>query len=131
MATSTLSNYADDYMNIRTLPGLLSVVFVVAGLYQFGAIGTLTFEWVNYTIATEHTVLASLGAYALAFASSETKRFEYYELWEQVLIVAGPAVILGVQYVPQIHDFLLSLGDPLGMQIGFLLTLASWGAAIQ
>ncbi|MFY4811293.1 hypothetical protein ACOJIV_01090 [Haloarcula sp. AONF1] len=125
------TDMVSDYMNIRSLPAMLSVAFVAASLYQFGGITTVELPWLSYTLTTQHSLLISLGAFAAAFASSETKQFEYYEDWEKVAIALGPAVILGNEYLPAVNDFLTSLGDPLGMQLAFLATVVSWGVAVQ
>ncbi|WP_336337256.1 hypothetical protein [Haloarcula brevis] len=125
------SDMVSDYMNIRSLPAMLSVAFVAASLYQFGGITTVELPWLSYTLTTQHSLLISLGAFAAAFASSETKQFEYYESWEKIAIALGPAVILGNEYLPAVNDFLTSLGDPLGMQLAFLATVVSWGVAVQ
>ena len=125
------SDMVSDYMNIRSLPAMLSVAFVAASLYQFGGITTVELPWLSYTLTTQHSLVISLGAFAAAFASSETKQFEYYEDWEKIAIALGPTVILGNEYLPAVNDFLTSLGDPLGMQLAFLATVVSWGAAVQ
>jgi len=125
------TDMVSDYMNIRSLPAMLSVAFVAASLYQFGGVTTVELPWLSYTLTTQHSLLISLGAFAAAFASSETKQFEYYEVWEKVAIALGPAVILGNEYLPAVNDFLTSLGDPLGMQLAFLATVVSWGVAVQ
>lgn len=125
------SSMLEDYTSMRTLPAMLSVAFIAASLYQFGGISEISIEWVSYTLTAEHAVLISLGTYAAAFASSETKRFEHYESWEQAAIAAGPAVIVGAEYIDQINDVLMSLGDPLGYQVAFVLTVVSWGVAVQ
>lgn len=130
-----VSDMASDYMNIRSLPAMLSVGFILASLYQFGGISDVTLSWLagsgGYTLTGQHAIMVSLGAFAAAFASSETKRFENYENWEKVAIAAGPGVILGQQYVTEVNDFLVSLGDPLGMQLAFIATVVSWGVAVQ
>ena len=125
------TDMVSDYMNIRSLPAMLSVAFVAASLYQFGGITTVELPWLSYTLTTQHSLLISLGAFAAAFASSETKQFEYYEDWEKIAMGLGPAVILGNEYLPAVNDFLTSLGDPLGMQLAFLATVVSWGVAVQ
>jgi len=125
------SDMVSDYMNIRSLPAMLSVAFVAASLYQFGGITTVELPWLSYTLTTQHSLLISLGAFAAAFASSDTKQFEYYEDWEKIAIALGPAVILGNEYLPAVNDFLTSLGDPLGMQLAFVATVVSWGVAVQ
>lgn len=125
------SSLFSDYTQMRTIPAMLSVAFVLASLYQFGGISTITLDWLGYTLTAEHAVLISLGTYAMAFASSETKQFESYEDWEQAAIASGPVVILGAEYVTEINDFLMALGDPLGYQLAFVLTVVSWGVAVQ
>lgn len=115
----------DDYFNLRQVPMVLSALFLLASAYQFGGVGTISFPWFNYTLTAEHAVLGSTAAFVVAFASSETKSFDMYETWEQALIAAGPAVILGQQYVTEVNNLLLDLGDPLGYQIAFALTAAS------
>ena len=138
MATSDAFHHdiLDDYMNIRTVPALLSVVFVVAGLYQFGGISTVELTWLGgssgaYALTAQHAVLGSLGSFLIAFMSSQTKRFENYDQWEQVAIAAGPILILGQHYITEVHDFLIGLGDPLGLQLAFLVTVVSWGVAVR
>jgi hypothetical protein len=120
----------DDYRNLRTVPALFSIVFALASLYQFGGIATVEIVWVDYTLTTQHAMFASLGAYAIAFASSETKEFRNYRDWEQVAIAAGPALIIAHQYVPQVGD-LVANNQPLMGVVGFLLVLTSWGVAVR
>ncbi|MFC7077895.1 hypothetical protein [Haloarcula halophila] len=125
------SSFLSDYANIRTIPATLSVAFIMASLYQFGGVSTIDLVWFGYTLSTSHSLLVSLGAFAVAFASSETKSFEYYRSWEQVAIFAGPAVILMYEFFPGFGNLLAQLGDPLGMQIAFLATIISWSVAVQ
>lgn len=121
----------NDYANMRSIPAMLSVAFIAASLYQFGGITEIHLDWLDYTLTTQHSLLVSLGAFAAAFASSETKSFEYYTQPEQLLIALGPVVILGNEYVTEVNDALLSIGDPLGLQLAFVATLVSWGVAVQ
>lgn len=121
----------NDYMNIRTLPAGLSVAFIAASLYQFGGVTALELPWISYTLTTEHALVVSLVAFVAAFMSSETKDFQHYEGWEQAAIALGPAVILGQQYVTEVNDFLVGLGDPLGYQLAFIATVVSWAVAVQ
>jgi hypothetical protein len=76
-------------------------------------------------------VIAGLGTFMVALASSETKDFERYETWEMAVIAAGPVVMLGDYLTTEVTDFLVGLGDPLGMQIAFLVTIASWTVAVR
>jgi hypothetical protein len=124
------SNVLDDYSNLRTVPALLSVFYVFASLFQFGGIDPITFNWISYTIQPQHAVLGSIAVFAVAFMSSETKSFERYSQEEQALIVAGPGIILTYEFVPFVTNFLNGMGD-LGMIVAFLITVASWGAAVR
>jgi len=126
----TMSDTLSDYTHLRTLPALLSVVFVLAGLYQFGGISEVMLTWLDYTLTSEHATFIALGAYAIAFASSETKQFESYERWEQIAIAAGPLVIIGYQYVPQIAD-IINTSSNLGPILAFLATVVAWGVAVR
>lgn len=131
---SSLSGIASDYAHLRTLPALLSVVFAVASLYQFGGIAAVELTWWGgYTLTTEHATLMSAVVYGVAFMSSETRRFDNYQDWEKVAIAAGPVVILGNEYMTEVNDFLVDLGgaDPLGMQVAFFLSIISWGVAVR
>ena len=120
-----------DYTHLRTLPALLSVVFVVAGLYQFGGISDVTLTWFsNYTLTTQHAMFTAIGAYALAFASSETKSFDRYEDWEKVAILSGPVVIVGNEYVQFVTD-LINTTSNVGPIVAFLLTVVAWGVAVR
>ena len=126
----SMSDTLSDYTHLRTLPALLSVVFVLAGLYQFGGISEVMLTWLDYSLTAQHATFVSLGAYAIAFASSETKQFESYERWEQIAIAAGPAVIVGYQYVPQIAD-IINTSSNLGPIVAFLATVVAWGVAVR
>jgi hypothetical protein len=134
-ANSSVSSIVDDYANLRSIPAVLTAVFALASLYQFGGIATVELTWLGgstpYQLTAGHATIVSLATYTVAFASSRTKDLEYYEGWEMILIAAGPAVILGHQYTQEVTDLLLQLGDPLGYQLAFLLTIASWGAAVR
>jgi len=126
----SMSGMLSDYTHLRTLPALLSVVFVLAGLYQFGGISEVNLTWMNYTLTAEHATFVSLGSYAIAFASSETKQFESYEDWEKVAIAAGPAIIVAYQYMPTIADVINTTSN-LGPIVAFLATVVAWGVAVR
>ncbi|GAB3315074.1 hypothetical protein [Haloplanus salinarum] len=129
---SSPSKIVSNYANIRTIPAMLSVVFALASLYQFGGIATVELVWLsNYTLTAEHSVIASMGTFIIALASSETKSFEYYETWEQGVIALGPLVIVLDYLTTEVTDFILGIGDPLGYQIAFLITIVSWTVAVR
>jgi|GEM_PF-438036 len=127
---SAARGVVSDYAQLNTIPALLSVVFVGAGLYQFGGIPDLTLVWLDYTLQTQHALIASLGVYVVAFMSSETKDFRHYEDWEKVLIFAGPAVMLAYEYVPQVANVINTDGH-VGPIVAFFLTVAAWGVAVR
>ncbi|AXG11704.1 hypothetical protein [Haloplanus rubicundus] len=132
MNHSSPSELVSNYANIRTIPAMLSVVFAVASLYQFGGIATVELVWLsNYTLTTEHAAIASLATYVVALLSSETKSFEYYETWEQLMIGLGFAVILGDYLTTEVTDLLMQLGDPLGYQIAFVVTILAWTVTVR
>jgi len=128
--SNSMGNALSDYTHLRTLPALLSVVFILAGLYQFGGISEVNLTWIDYTLTAEHATFISLAAYAIAFASSETKQFESYEQWEQVAIALGPIIIAGYQYVPQLAD-LINTSSNFGPIVAFLATVVAWGVAVR
>lgn len=125
------SEVLSDYSHLRTLPAMLSVAFVLASLYQFGGISEVHLSWLDYTLSTQHSVVVSLGAYVVAFMSSETKQFENYDTWERALIAVAPIVILGYEFTQVVTDLLVQLGDPLGYQIAFMITVVSWAVAVR
>jgi len=128
--SDSMGNALSDYTHLRTLPALLSVVFILAGLYQFGGISEVMLTWIDYMLTAEHATFISLAAYAIAFASSETKQFESYEQWEQVAIALGPIIIAGYQYIPQLAD-LINTSSNLGPIVAFLATVVAWGVAVR
>lgn len=127
---NSMSGALSDYTHLRTLPALLSVVFVLAGLYQFGGISEVHLTWFSYTLTSTHAMGTAIGAYALAFASSETKEFAHYEDWEKVAIALGPAIILGNEYVGFVGD-LINTTSNLGPIVAFLATVVAWGVAVR
>lgn len=130
MSSRTVSGHLSNYARLRTLPALLSVAFFVASLYQFGGIATVELTWIDYTLASEHATILSLGIYAAAFASSETKQLDNYADWEMIVIAAGPVIILAHQYVGFVADE-FAANDPLLPVIGFAISVAAWGVAVR
>ena len=131
--SSSLSGAVSNYSNIRTIPAFVSAAFIALSLYQFGGIDPVTFNWgLNYTFEPAHAALGSLAAYLVAFMSSETKDFQYYENWEKGAIVAGPSLIFLWHYVPEVEtEILNAMGDPLGAQVAFLLGVVSWVVIVR
>lgn len=129
-ATRSASGLMDDYTQLRTLPAMLSVAFVLASLYQFGGIAAIELTWLDYALTPQHAVLVSMGSFVVAFASSEAKSFEAYRDWEQAVIAAGPALILGYEYVGFVSTTLNDFGE-MALIAAFFVTVASWGVAVR
>jgi hypothetical protein len=125
-----MSGMVSDYTHLRTLPALLSVLFIATGLYQFGGISQFTLQWgLAYTITTQHAVIASLAVFAVAFMSSETRSFDAYETWEMVAIGAAPVLIVGYEYVNYINNAIA--GNQTMQILAFLVTVVGWGVAVR
>jgi len=130
MATRSMSSLTNDYMELRTIPALLGIVFAIASLYQFGGISEVHITWLDYTLSTQHAMFVSLATLLVAFASSETKQFEAYEDWEKVLIAAGPVLIVSQQYVTEVADIIAN-NDPTGGIVAFVISVMAWGVAVR
>jgi hypothetical protein len=126
-----MSSVVGDYSKLKTIPAMLGILFTLSSLYQFGGISEVHLAWLDYTLTTQHAMMASLGTFLVAFASSETKSFERYEDWEKGFIAASPGLVLLYEVTQFVPDLLLGLGDPLGPMLGFLVTVAGWGVAVR
>ena len=130
-SSRNMSSMLDDYMNLRTLPAAIGIVFTISSLYLFGGIAGLSLEWgLDYTLTSGHALWASLGAYILAFASSETRSFDRYEQWEQVMIAAGPAVMIAYNHSTWFNDMIVT-NEPHLAGIAFLVSFASYAVLVQ
>lgn len=126
----SMSGYASRYMELRTIPALLGIVFAIASLYQFGGISEVHITWIEYTLSEQHAMFVSLATLLVAFASSETKQFEAYEDWEKAIIAAGPVLIVSHQYVTEVSD-IIATNDPTGGIVAFAISVMSWGVAVR
>jgi hypothetical protein len=129
--SNSVKGLASDYGHLRTIPAFLGILFTLSSLYQFGGISEVHLAWMDYTLTTEHAMMASLGTFMVAFASSETKSFEAYQDWEKGFIAAAPGLVLLYEVTQFVPDLLHGLGDPLGPIVGFLITVAGWGVAVR
>ena len=127
---ATRNGLVGDYMELRTVPALIGIIFAVSSLYQFGGIANVELSWLDYTLTTFDSMLISLGAYAVAFASSETKDFRYYEDWEKGAIAAAPVLIVAYEYTDFVSDFVAN-NEPIGGVAMFLVCMAAWGVAVR
>ena len=129
--SNNMAGRLNDYMNLRTLPAAIGIVFAIASLYLFGLFQGLTFGWgIDYELTSSHALWASLGAYLLAFASSETRSFDKYERPEQGLIVAGPAVMVASQHWTWFADQMAANSPHLAM-VAFAVSFVSYGVLVQ
>ena len=119
-----------NYTHLKTIPALLSIFFALSSLYLFGGVSELHFGWVDYTLTTQHALVASLGILAVAFASSETKSFAHYSSAEKGLIASGPIIMLAYQYIDPVSTFFAN-NDPVVPAVAFLLTVTAWSVAIR
>ena len=120
----------EDYAKLRTIPALMTALFALFGLYQFGGMNTPTFQWLNYTLTYGHAMVGSLGVYIIAFMSSETRRFEDYSTVEKGLIAAGLLLIFGQQHIATLADF-IATNQPTSGIVAYLITIVSWGVAVR
>jgi hypothetical protein len=130
-ASNRFSGMMNDYAHLRTLPAMLSVVFVVASAFQFGAITAPTLNWgIGYTLTPEHATIVSLVVFATAFASSETKAFDRYEDWEKVVIAAAPILIVSHQYIGFVQTQFSNYSPTFAIG-AFVISVVSWGVAVR
>lgn len=127
----SLNGLMHDYSQLRAVPALLGIVFGLASLYQFGGISEVTIEWFNYELTSEHGMFVSLGVLVVAFMSSQTKQFENYETWEQVLIAASPGLIIAHHFSDTANDIIMTTSDPWSQVGAFVICLAGYGAAMR
>jgi hypothetical protein len=129
-STPNLSRTINNYAQLNTIPALLSIFFALASLYTFGGIAEVHLVWFDYTLTAEHAALGSMFVLAVAFASSETRDFQRYETWEQLMIGLAPVLILGAEYIDFISQAFADHDPTLGI-IAFVLSVAAWGVAIR
>jgi len=127
---SSVKGLAADYSHLRTLPALLSLIYGVASFYLFGGTPELYLSWFDYTLTTQHAMIASLAIFAIAFMSSETKSLAAYHDWEKVLIGVPPIVMLAHQYTQIVPDAMAQY-DPWLAIVMFLLSLVGWSVAVR
>lgn len=124
MATRS-SSFLADYTQLNTIPAVSGILFAVSSGVQFlGA--SITLQYPAYTFPSEHAMLVSLGALLVAFASSDTKDWRYYDQWEQVLVALAVVLMIGAEYLTEIST-LISNNNPTAGVLAFLITVAAWG----
>ena len=127
---SSIKGLVSDYSHLRALPALLSLIFGVASFYLFGGTPELYLSWFDYTLTNQHALIASLAIFALAFMSSETRDFDYYQDWEKVLIGVPPALMLAHQYTNFVPDAMAQY-DPWLAVLLWIASLVGWSVAVR
>lgn len=131
MATSdSVMDMIGDGAQLKTIPAFLSIAYAVASLFAFGGLASLELTWISYTLTQSHAVILSLGVYALAFASSETNRFDSYSSGQQVLIVAGPAIMLAQRFLPSVGDYITTNSPAAGI-VAFVVAFLGWAVMVR
>lgn len=131
MATGNrMSGMLSDYSQLRSVPALLSIAFAVASMFAFGGLSEVHVVWLDYTLTQNHAVLLSLVVYVVAFASSETNRFEYYSRGEQALLLSGPAIMLAQKFLPELSSWITS-NQPLSGVGAFLIAFVGWVVMVR
>jgi hypothetical protein len=125
-----LNSKMTDYTQLKTIPSVLSIAFAIASLFAFGGIASVELSWIGYTLTADHSIMLSLGVYAAAFASSETRQFSNYSQAEQALIALAPALLIG-NYLGIVVPGLISSHGQLAEMAMFVGCLAGWGVAVQ
>lgn len=131
--SNSLGGHLEDWGQLRTIPAVIGMAAFLTTIFFYGAFGNepLEFAWFDYQLTDTHAVGATLGIYAIAFASSETRDFSLYETWEQALIAAGPVLMAATWYSDRVHEYVFMTADP-WLQIGAsALVLAGYWTATQ
>jgi len=122
---TNVSDTIADYTQLRTLPAVLGLAYILASLYQFGGIESVHIQWLSYELASFDAMLVSLMSILVAFASSETREFTEYEAWEQVSIISGPVIIMAHFTLPTVERFVQANSPEAGI-IAFGVSAFSW-----
>jgi len=124
MATST-NSLLRDYSQLNTIPALSGVAFAIASAVQFLG-GSMSLTTPSYTLDPAHAMIISLVALVVAFASSDTKDWRYYETWEQGVVAAAVFLMIGMEYLTEIQN-LVNNNAPVAPLMAFGLAMVAWG----
>ena len=124
MATNYKTGMVDKFMNINTLSALMGIFGAIGLAVQFLGASFGIEVPVTYTLEGDVAVLMTVGAMAVAFASSDTRSLDYYEMWEKVLVGGAAVLIVGTQYITEISDIVMA--DDYVRLGAFAVGLAAW-----
>jgi len=120
----------EEYMQLRSVPALLSILFAMMGMFLFELIAAPeVLVYGGYTFSTDHAFILSVAVAAVAFLSSEARSFEMYEQWEQALMGLGFGTMLLQRYITEVNDLVMTNDHT--QVLAFLLTVAAWGVLIR
>lgn len=123
MATS-FNKSLKQYSQLNTIPALSGILFAIASGVQFlGA--SISLEIPSYTFDPAHALLVALAVLVVAFASSDTKDWRYYESWEQVTVGVAIFVMVGAEYLTVVSDFIAN-NDPVAGMAAFIISMLAW-----
>jgi hypothetical protein len=127
MATKNRSMFS-NYTQLNTIPALSGIAFAVASAVQFlgATFGIAPSADLAYTLDPTHALLISLVALVVAFASSDTTDWRYYETYEQGIVALAVGLMIGQEYLAEVQD-LLANNAPVAGIVAFAVTMAAWG----
>lgn len=110
---------------VDTIPALAGVIFTITSAVQF-LDTSITVGVIGYSVQPAHSFVISLVALLVAFGYSETRDWDYYESWEQVLVAVTLLIMTSHQFVPVISRT-VSNQNPVAGSLVFTLGVAAWG----
>lgn len=125
-SSSGFSQLAGNYMEINTVSALLGIVFAISAAVQYlGA--TISIEHpMSYSYPTEHALLVSFVVLLLAFATSETRSWDYYEGWEKLVVGVTVVGMIAAEYIAEVGTIVTN-NQPWAGTIMFALGVVAWG----
>lgn len=127
MATSN-RGMLSNYTQLNTIPALTGILFATGAAVQFlGASITIApAADMSYTFEASHALLVSLVTLVIAFASSDTKDWRYYETYEQATVGVAALFMVGAEYLVEISDLITNNEPTMGI-VAFVVSMAAWG----
>lgn len=115
----------NQYSQLNTIPAVVGILFAVSAGVQFLDV-SVTIGVVGYSFDPAHAMMVSLGALVVAFASSETKDWRYYDRHEQAVVGLAVVLIVGTEYVVEVSDAIAN-NAPVAGFVAFAVSMAAWG----
>ena len=129
MAHSQRKLSIGDYTELRTVPAIIGVLFALSSLTLFLG-GELYIGALDYTFASEHSLLVSVVCLAAAFAASDTNDFAYYRDWEKGLVALFIVVLFAVEFSSTANS-LIHDNEPYAGIIAFVWGVVAWAIVSQ